>query len=165
MLVHYVELFFPGTLFAESAIEKIKNRRAKFKIPKNCFGFRFFDKEEVKAPDTNETLEGKPKNHSGMYFIGTRYTKKEVASKFPKQKILIANIQSNHWIAAVKTRVGNWQGLEKGDKVLLIGDMVHDYDVAKEIGADCFLISHGHQSKSILEKCGVPLFDTLNDLL
>lgn len=53
---------------------------------------------------------------------------------------------------------------EKGE-VLLIGDTVHDFDVAKEIGVDCILIAEGHQSKSKLLACGVNVYDNMNDLM
>lgn len=46
-------------------------------------------------------------------------------------------------------------------EVLLIGDTLHDFEVAEAIGADCVLISEGHQSKSRLLKCGVPVFESL----
>ncbi|MHB8852121.1 MAG: HAD family hydrolase, partial [Ignavibacteriaceae bacterium] len=49
--------------------------------------------------------------------------------------------------------------------ILLIGDTIHDFDVAKEIGADCMLISNGHQSKDRLLTCGVPVLDSLKDLV
>ena len=49
-------------------------------------------------------------------------------------------------------------------KVLLIGDTEHDYEVAKEIGADCVLIADGHQSKEKLIACNVPIFDSLSEL-
>jgi phosphoglycolate phosphatase len=32
------------------------------------------------------------------------------------------------------------------DDVLLIGDTGHDYEVSRELGCDCLLISSGHQS-------------------
>lgn len=35
--------------------------------------------------------------------------------------------------------------------ILLIGDTVHDYEVAKELGCECVLIASGHQSKKELE--------------
>jgi phosphoglycolate phosphatase len=54
-------------------------------------------------------------------------------------------------------------GYKKGE-VVLIGDTTHDFEVAHEIGADCILISSGHQSKERLLKCGVPVFENL-DLL
>jgi phosphoglycolate phosphatase len=41
-------------------------------------------------------------------------------------------------------------GVNKGE-ALMIGDTLHDYEVAKEIGADCILIANGHQSRQKLE--------------
>ena len=55
--------------------------------------------------------------------------------------------------------IGNGNG-----KVLLIGDTEHDYEVSKEIGADCVLIADGHQSKEKLIECNVPVFDSLSEL-
>ena len=40
----------------------------------------------------------------------------------------------------------NKLGYDKGE-VLFVGDTLHDYEVACEIGADCVLITSGHQSK------------------
>lgn len=48
--------------------------------------------------------------------------------------------------------------------ILLIGDTVHDYEVAKELGCKCVLIASGHQSKTELEKCSCIVFDSLNSL-
>ena len=33
-----------------------------------------------------------------------------------------------------------------GSKVLLIGDTIHDYEVAQGLNTDCLLISNGHQN-------------------
>ena len=52
--------------------------------------------------------------------------------------------------------------------ILLIGDTIHDYEVAKEINADCILISHGHQDEERLLRTGIPVakdFEELNYLL
>ena len=35
---------------------------------------------------------------------------------------------------------------------MLIGDPIHDFEVANEIGIDCMLVANGHQSKSRLEE-------------
>lgn len=51
------------------------------------------------------------------------------------------------------------------EEILLIGDTTHDYEVASELGVDCILISHGHQSKEILLQCGTPVIDSYDDLL
>ena len=49
-------------------------------------------------------------------------------------------------------------------EVLLIGDTVHDYEVANEIGADCILVAEGHQDKSKLLEVSAPAVDSLDDL-
>lgn len=54
------------------------------------------------------------------------------------------------------------------ENILLIGDTIHDYEVAKEINSDCILISHGHQDEERLLKLGIPVvknFSELNNLL
>lgn len=48
------------------------------------------------------------------------------------------------------------------EKALFIGDTVHDYEVAGNIGCDCVLVSCGHQSKSVLEKTNAPVLDKLS---
>ncbi|MDQ7816157.1 MAG: HAD family hydrolase [Melioribacteraceae bacterium] len=57
-------------------------------------------------------------------------------------------------------RLGNGRG-----ETLLIGDTVHDFEVATEIGADCVLIANGHQSKDVLLECGVLVCDSITELL
>jgi phosphoglycolate phosphatase len=52
--------------------------------------------------------------------------------------------------------------------ILLIGDTIHDFEVAKEINSDCILMSHGHQDEERLLKLGIPVvkdFQELNNLL
>ena len=46
-------------------------------------------------------------------------------------------------------------------KVLMIGDTLHDLEVALHINADCILIANGHQSKERLEEGGAFVFDDL----
>ena len=51
-------------------------------------------------------------------------------------------------------------GLDAG-QALLIGDTVHDFEVSKEIGCDCILLTDGHQSRDRLEKCGVEILGSI----
>ena len=51
------------------------------------------------------------------------------------------------------------------DSIVLIGDTIHDYEVAQAIGVACVLFSGGHQSKDRLEKCGTIVVENLIDLL
>ena len=50
------------------------------------------------------------------------------------------------------------------DKILMIGDTDHDFEVAKAIGIDCLLLSHGHHCLSRLEKTGTLVVQNLMDV-
>lgn len=50
-------------------------------------------------------------------------------------------------------------------KTLVIGDLEHDADMAKELGADCVLLTSGHEHILRLERAGVPLIDDLFELI
>ena len=63
-----------------------------------------------------------------------------------------------HLAQGLIDKVGNGNG-----NFLMIGDTVHDFEVADNIGADCILIASGHQSKEILMKTGVKTYDSLID--
>lgn len=52
----------------------------------------------------------------------------------------------------------------KPEQVVLIGDTIHDWEVAKAIGVHCLMLANGHHSKSRLEKIGVPVFEDLSQL-
>ncbi len=49
-------------------------------------------------------------------------------------------------------------------ETLLIGDTLHDAEVAKEMGIDCILIASGHQSLQRLKKIGIPIFQSIEML-
>jgi phosphoglycolate phosphatase len=57
-------------------------------------------------------------------------------------------------------RLGNGKG-----ETLVIGDTLHDYEVAVEIGADCILVSSGHQSKKRLLEASSNVIDSIEQLL
>jgi len=52
----------------------------------------------------------------------------------------------------------------KGPEVLLVGDTLHDRQVAKEIGTDCVLICNGHHPRHRLQKCGVKILESLTQV-
>ena len=52
----------------------------------------------------------------------------------------------------------------KTGNILLIGDTIHDYEVAKEINSECILLSHGHQDEERLLKLGLPVAGDFNEL-
>ncbi|MHC5059939.1 MAG: HAD family hydrolase [Planctomycetota bacterium] len=54
-------------------------------------------------------------------------------------------------------------GLDK-DQILLIGDTVHDFEVASRIGCDCVLLTGGHQSEKKLKTCSVPVLRSISEV-
>lgn len=67
--------------------------------------------------------------------------------------------------ATSKVALGKeWAEREKPQRVLFIGDTVHDYETATAMGADCVLIAAGHQSRARIEKCGVPVLNSAHEL-
>ncbi len=47
----------------------------------------------------------------------------------------------------------------------MIGDTVHDFEVAAEMGVKCILIADGHQSEARLLKTGAPVLKNIGQLL
>jgi phosphoglycolate phosphatase len=69
--------------------------------------------------------------------------------------------------ASSKLELGKLMMSEIGvskDKVLLIGDTKHDYEVASELGIGCVLIAGGHQAEHRIAKCGCPVLPKISDL-
>ncbi|GHB90706.1 HAD family hydrolase [Cerasicoccus arenae] len=50
-------------------------------------------------------------------------------------------------------------------ELLLIGDTVHDFEVAEAIGADCLLIAHGHNDVDRLRMTGSPVVESLAEII
>ena len=52
----------------------------------------------------------------------------------------------------------------RADKVLLVGDTVHDHEVAEALGCDCVLVADGHQFKDRLLGCGREVVDSISSI-
>jgi len=48
---------------------------------------------------------------------------------------------------------------------VLIGDSIHDYEVAQALDLDCLLIPNGHQSRQTLLSCGVTVLNDIFDVI
>ena len=53
--------------------------------------------------------------------------------------------------------------LEPGE-LLIVGDTIHDFEVATELGCSCILVSNGHQSHERIRTTGVQIIDDLSEL-
>ncbi len=77
----------------------------------------------------------------------------------------VAGIDDHY--ARSKTESGikliNSIGVQKSE-ILLIGDTIHDFEVANKLGIDSVLIANGHQSKSRLLKETPNVINTIIDL-
>lgn len=51
------------------------------------------------------------------------------------------------------------------EEILLIGDTVHDYEVAEAAGTDCILVTCGHHTVEKLESCGVKVYGSFKEIL
>jgi phosphoglycolate phosphatase len=47
---------------------------------------------------------------------------------------------------------------------IMLGDTIHDYEVASALGCRCVLIADGHQSRRQLSACGCEIVDTVSDI-
>ena len=75
----------------------------------------------------------------------------------------IDNIYAESKIALAK----DWKHRHEGERALFIGDTTHDYETAEVLGADCYLISAGHQPEYKLRAAGenVKIFPNLSTLV
>jgi len=53
----------------------------------------------------------------------------------------------------------------KREEIIMIGDTIHDSDVAGQMGVNCFLIDHGHVSRKRLKKTNRIVLSNLNEVL
>lgn len=65
----------------------------------------------------------------------------------------------HHLVKDLIKILGNGHG-----ETLMIGDTVHDFEVAQDVGADCILVACGHQTKDKLKETGAKVYDSLEDL-
>ncbi len=51
------------------------------------------------------------------------------------------------------------------EKTVMVGDTLHDFEVAGELGIKILLVARGHQHHARLEKTGCPVFENFSQLL
>lgn len=92
----------------------------------------------------------------------------ELIAHFGLSKYFIKLVGLDNIYAESKLNNGiKWMkelGHSKGE-VLLIGDTVHDWEVANEIGADSLLIANGHQAKNKLLECTTNVVDAVTEII
>jgi phosphoglycolate phosphatase len=97
----------------------------------------------------------------------SQHTLEEIVGYFGIKEYFTHMMGLDHIYATSKIENGKelMKKLGNGEVgTLFIGDTVHDFEVAEEIGAECILVAGGHQQKEKLESCNVPVFDSLKDI-
>lgn len=111
---------------------------------------------------------------------------KELSAGGLRQVILSASEQSNLMRQTSRFDIGSYfdemlgiSNIYAGSKIdigkqfmvappqkaaVMVGDTAHDAEVAAAIGADCVLVARGHQSRSTLLACGVPVLDDISEV-
>lgn len=135
----------------------------------------FMDLYHQQLPDTNIFEEVKPllelfqANHFRQIIISAM--EHESLVKTVKEKGIynffdkISGIEDIFATSKVDNAKAIFTKLElEPSQVCLIGDTLHDYEVAKELGVQCILISNGHQSFERLNKSEAKTLKNLNEL-
>tara|TARA_B110000467_G_C18132303_1_gene374031 strand:- start:1 stop:642 length:642 start_codon:yes stop_codon:yes gene_type:complete len=75
--------------------------------------------------------------------------------------------QDNHYAYGKEQTGKDWINQLKfeSNQIILIGDTLHDKEVADIIGADCALVGTGHVSSKRLKETGAPVFNNLIETL
>ena len=116
-LKHYVQFLYPGTLFLGTLAKEVSSRDLEVEAPKECFGYRFFDRQESVAKD-GEVLIGGAKNYSGTHYFGKLMTLGDVKREVPNSNILVSNMEVNGYDRVVRTRKGNFQTFTDEDTLI-----------------------------------------------
>jgi phosphoglycolate phosphatase len=73
----------------------------------------------------------------------------------------------DHVHATSKVEIGkawlSFSGLDRAN-LLMVGDTVHDFETARELGSDVILLSSGHQSRERLSGLGVTVIDDIIEI-
>lgn len=113
-------------------------------------------------PGAKELLKHFKKHNLSQSVLSaySQHTLEEIVNHFDLSNYFIKLVGLNNIYAASKLDNGiKWiKELNINPKeVLMIGDTLHDYEVACEMGIDCILFSGGHQSKAKLQAANIPV--------
>jgi len=140
-------------------------------------GKDFIDEYEIRKttcnlfPGTTEVLSKIKSMNVNQYLLS--------AYKHDTLEVLIEHFNLSHYFESIngldhiyadgKLELGKQLMIDikehNNGKTMLIGDTVHDYEVASGIGADCLLISTGHQDKLKLKELKIPVLKSINEVI
>ncbi len=67
--------------------------------------------------------------------------------------------------AAGKVGLGRaYMARQAGARAVMVGDTLHDFEVAEALGLDCLLIANGHHSRAQLGQTGAPVLGDISEV-
>lgn len=118
------------------------------------------------ARETIEALAERGISQAVLSASKQNYLRQAIADQGLAQAFVAANGLDNHH-AASKLDTGKAylarQELDPAE-ILMVGDTLHDAEVAAAMGVSCCLVASGHQSRERLAAAGLPLIDNLYEL-
>ncbi len=170
----YLEVFtFPVRKYYEAVGLPVEN--GEFERLGKIF-MEEYEKRKLLAPlheGARETLEKIASNGVGQSVLSAYSTDKleDTLAKFSIREYFTKVAGLDNIYAAGKTEVGKRLVASLNlaeNEAVMIGDTLHDAEVARTIGADAVLIAHGHQSERRLRESGnvvVSSFEELQNLI
>ncbi len=73
-------------------------------------------------------------------------------------------LNNNLAVSKIKVAKNAFKKFPQHTKVLLVGDTVHDYEVASALNCSCCLVAWGHNSKARLQATGAPVVTNIESL-
>lgn len=108
---YYATFTYLGSFVSESSTHEIPDP-FNVQMPKGAFAFKTFART-VTVIDGEELL-GPPRDHSPETIRGEEYTLERVRQEMPNERILIANMEGNHWPSVVRTTSGRFVNVSDG---------------------------------------------------
>lgn len=170
----------------------VEQYRAVFTFPVRdyyqCIGFDF-QKETFEDAGREFIASYEAQRHTCALYPESRWALEQVAASGKSQSLLSAYAQ-NALASIVKSlgiehffehligsdniyalgKVAQGQRLlaalaHAPEEIVLVGDTLHDVEVATAMGVACILLTHGHQSKPRLQSAKMPLAHSFRELL
>ena len=87
-------------------------------------------------------------------------------SKFPIKPLFDDILGISNEYASGKIDIGmSYFKNRQIDQALMVGDTVHDFEVASALNIDCLLVANGHHDEERLQACGVPVLSDISQVL
>ncbi len=120
-------------------------------------------------PDVHQTLEFFAKHKKKQYVLSAM-KHEMLLGHLNHYKLLdyftsvqgIGDVLASGKLQQGKNLIAN-SGMDAG-QFCLIGDTLHDYEVARDLGCPCVLLAQGHQSEERLQTSGQKVFRNLTEL-